>query len=223
VVVDSDVFQPEPPIDVISSAMAAFTHAVEGFVGVEKNRFMDAYARTAIQMIMGNLIGALNRERGWKFARSAVAIAETMAGCVYANMSPGLTQRLSLAIAQKTSWSQGICMGILLPYVLDHLSSREDYFVSSLLLPMAGPETCSITASEYRVGKALTMIQELQFALYELSKNKLPMTLEDVGINSEQLKPMVTSFSQDTMIDVNEETLLMILERALKGDPIDVH
>jgi hypothetical protein len=47
------------------------------------------------------------------------------------------------------------------------------------------------------------------------------MTLEDVGIKKDQLKPMVTSMSDETRDGVNEEAILMILERALKGDPID--
>ncbi len=221
VVVDPDVFEPEAPLEAISGAMVAFTHAVEGFVGVQKNRFVDAYARTAIQTIMQYLIPTLNGERGWKFARSAVAAADTMAGCVFSNVAPGVTHRLSRTVAQKAACPHGICMGILLPYVLDHLSTRSEYFVDSLLLPMAGPETYAITAGELRVGKALTMIQELHFGLYGLSKNQLPMTLEDLGVKSDHLKPMVGSLVGDALKDVGEKALLMILERALKGDPVD--
>lgn len=223
VIVDPEVFVPEEPLAAISGAMAALTHAVEGFIGPEKNPFADAYGCTAIRMIMLHFANTLNGEREWKTARCAVAAADTMAGCVFSNVSPGLTHRLALTIASKTACPLGLCMGILLPYVLDHLSTRDDFFVDSLLLPMAGPETCAITAGELRVGKVLTLLQELQFALYEATKRELPMTLEDVGIKRDQLKPMVVSMADETPDCVNEEGLLMILERALKGDPIDLN
>ena len=116
-----------------------------------------------------------------------------MAGCAFSNVTPGLTHILGMAVAQKAVFPEGLCMGILLPYVLDHLSTRDDYFVDSLLLPMAGPETFALTSGELRTGKVITLIQELQFALYESTQGKLPMTLEDVGIQKDQLKPMVAS------------------------------
>ena len=67
----------------------------------------------------------------------------------------------------------------------------------------------------------LTLIQEFQFALYEATRRELPITLEDMGIKTEQLKPLVAAMADRAPDGVNEETLLMILERALKGDPID--
>ena len=66
----------------------------------------------------------------------------------------------------------------------------------------------------------LTLIQELQFELYESTQKKLPMTLEDVGIKKDQLKPMAASLTDCTSNDVNGEGCLMILERALTGIPL---
>jgi len=223
VTVDPEVFIPEDPLTAMSGAMSALTHAVEGFVGPFKNPFVDAYAHTAIQTIVHHLGEAIGGGRRWKVARFAVAAAETMAGCVFSNVPPGLTHALGIAIGRKAIYPEGICMGILLPYVLDHLSTRDDFFVDSLLLPMADPETFALTSSELRTGKVLTLIQELQFALYESTKGKLPMTLEDVGIQKDQLRPMASSLTEYTSNDVNEEACLMILERALKGDPIDLN
>jgi alcohol dehydrogenase len=222
VVVDPEVFSPEDPLKTLSSALAALTHAVEGFVGSEKNPFVDAYAHTAIQVIMHHLLDAVGGERRWKAARAAVATAETMAGCAFSNVNPGVTHLLAMAISGKTASPLGLNMGILLPYVLDHLSTRDDFFVDSLLLPMADPETFAITAGELRTGKVLTLIQELHFALHESTQGKLPMTLEDVGIKKDHLKPMAASLAGVSPIDVNGEGCLMILERAFTGDPIDL-
>ena len=223
VTVDPEVFIPEDPLKAMSGAMSALTHAVEGFVGTGKNPFVDAYAYTAIQMIVHHLEEALGGGRRWKVARSAVAAAETMAGCAFSNVPPGLTHILGMAVSRKAVYPEGLCMGILLPYVLDHLSTRDDFFVDSLLLPMADPETFALTASELRTGKVLTLIQELQFALYESTKGKLPMTLEDVGIQKDQLKPMAASLAECRSSDINGEGCLMILERAFSGDPIDLN
>ena len=222
VVVDPEVFAPEDPLKVMPCAMSALTHAVEGFVGPAKNPFVDAYAYTAIQTIVHHLADAIGGGRRWKAARSTLAAAETMAGCVFSNVRPGLTHLLATAASQKVACPHGLCMGILLPYVLDHLSTRDDFFVDSLLLPMAGPETFAITSSELRIGKVLTLIQELQFELYESTQKKLPMTLEDVGIKKDQLKPMAASLADGTSSDVNGDGCLMILERALAGDTIDL-
>ena len=223
VVVDPEVFIPEDPQKAVSGAMSALTHAVEGFVGPGKNPFVDAYSYTSIQMLVHHLGEALGDGRRWKTARAAVAAAEAMAGCAFSNVIPGLTHILGMAVARKAVFPEGLCMGILLPYVLDHLSTRDDYFVDSLLLPMAGPETFALTSGELRTGKVITLIQELQFALYESTQGKLPMTLEDVGIQKDQLKPMVASLAGCTSSDVNGDACLMILERALKGDPIDLN
>ncbi|OQY45343.1 MAG: hypothetical protein B6240_08935 [Desulfobacteraceae bacterium 4572_87] len=223
VMLDPEVFISEDPMKTISGAMSALTHAVEGFVGPAKNPFVDAYTYTAIQMMVHHLSEALGGGRRWKVARSTVAAAETMAGCTFSNVPPGLTHILGMAVGRKAVCSQGICMGILLPYVLDHLSTRDDFFVDSLLLPMAGPETFALTSSELRTGKALTLIQELQYSLYESTKGKLPMTLEDVGLQKDQLKPMVASLAECTSSDVIGESCLMILERAFHGDPIDLN
>ncbi len=223
VVVDPVVFMREPPLNVISAAMTALTHAVEGFVGPEKNPFTDGYAHTAVRILMQHLVDALSDDRGWRNARSHVATAETMAGTVFSNVSPGLTHVLAAAVAEKTGSLPGLCMGILLPYVLDHLSTREDYFVDSLLLPVAGPETFAITAGELRTGKVLTLIQELQFELHESTRGELPMNLEDLGLKRDQLKPLAASETHGAPKVVNGEGRLMILERALQGDPIDVN
>ncbi|OQY47846.1 MAG: hypothetical protein B6240_05305 [Desulfobacteraceae bacterium 4572_87] len=221
VMVDPTAFVPEDPLKIMSGAMLALTHSVEGFVGPGKNPFVDAYTYTAIRMIVHHLADAIAGGRSWRAARSALATAETMAGCAFSNVTPGLTHLLAMAVSRKARYSQGICMGILLPYVLDHLSTRDDFFVDSLLLPMAGPETFAITARELRAGKVLTLIQELQFALYESTQKKLPMTLEDVGITKDQLRPMVTSLSECSSSNLSEDGCFMIFERALKGDPID--
>jgi len=222
VVVDPTVFGPEDPLKTLSAALAALTHAVEGFVGPEKNPFVDAYAHTAIQIIMQYLADAVGGKRQWKTARASIATAETMAGCAFSNVNPGVTHKLAMAVSGKVSCPQGLLMGILLPYVLDHLSTRDDFFVDSLLLSMADPETFAITAGKLRTGKVLTLIQELLFALHESTQGKLPMTLEDVGIQKDQLKPMAASLADGALIDVNGEGCLMILERAFTGDPIDL-
>ena len=188
----------------------------------EKNPFVDAYAHTAIQIIMHHLADAVGKTRRWKAARAAIAGAETMAGCAFSNVNPGVTHLLAKAVSREAACPQGLCMGILLPYVLDHLTTRDDFFVDSLLLPMADPETFAITAGEFRAGKVLTLIQELLFALHEITHGTLPMTLEDVGIKKEQLKPMAASLAGTPSIGVNGEGCLMILERAFTGDPIDL-
>ena len=220
VMVDPEVFVREAPLKVISGALTAFTHSVEGLVGPEKSPFTDAYAHTVMGILVEHLADALSGDGGWKISRSQVAMAEAMAGIVFSNVTPGPTHLLATAVSRKTGFPLGLCMGILLPYVLEYLSARDDYVVESLLLPVAGPETFAITAGELRTGKVLTLIQELQFELHELTGGALPMTLADAGMKKEQLAPMAAALAANGT-PFNGEACLMILGRALEGVLID--
>ncbi len=222
VVVDPVVFETEAPLTVISGAMIALTHAMEGVAGPRKNPFVDAYAHTAIRMIIHHIADAVDGRR-WRQARAGLAGAEVMAGCAFSNVNPGLTHLLGEVIGQRCAFSDGLCMGILLPYVLDYLSAREDFFVGGLLLPVAGPETFALTAGDLRSGKMLTFLQELQFSLYEATHGKLPMTLEDLGIKEDQLKSMALEASQRSSTPCHENGYFLILEHAFRGDSIGLN
>ena len=219
VVVDPCMVAPEDPMKVISGTMAALTHAVEGVTGPFRNPFVDAYAHTSIRMIAHHFVDAVKQPRQ-KDSRSALVCAEAMAGCAFSNVKPGLAHLLGKAVEPEAVFPAGICMGILLPHVLGFTAARADFFVDELMLPVAGPETFAITSSELRVGKTISLLQELQFDLYETTDRKLPMTLEDVGIKEDKLEKAAADVAKSNSFGVNLEVCLMLLKQAFKGDPI---
>ena len=206
-----------PPFFTAATAMDAMTHAVESFICLGKNPVSDAYALAAIQKIAGNVVEVLDnpsdRER-----RLELSIAATMAGIAFSNSMVGLVHALGHTIGALTHVPHGVCMSVLLPYVLEfNLEARRDA-IGQLLIPLSSPEAYARVPEADRARAAIAKLRVLRDALW--SRAKLPRTLSETGkIRRDQLPEIARASLDDgalimNPVDVRYEDALKVLERA---------
>lgn len=206
-----------PPFFTAATGMDAMTHAVEAFTCIGKNPLSDAYAFAAIQRLAENLVPVLddpqNRER-----RLQVALAATMAGIAFSNSMVGMVHALGHTVGVVAHVPHGVCMSILLPFVLEYNLEAARADISQLLLPLAGQEVYAKTPEPQRAALAIAKLRELRGALWE--KAKLPRSLSETGQVKRSQLPEIARLSLDdgsnvmNPVDVSYETALAVLERA---------
>ena len=206
-----------PPFFTAATAMDAMTHAVESFICLGKNPVSDAYALAAIQKIAGNVVEVLDNP-GDRERRLELSIAATMAGIAFSNSMVGLVHALGHTIGALTHVPHGVCMSVLLPYVLEfNLEARRDA-IGQLLIPLSGAEAYARVPEADRARAAIGKLRVLRDALW--SRAKLPRTLSETGkVRRDQLPEIArTSLDDGALImnpvDVRYEDALRVLERA---------
>jgi alcohol dehydrogenase len=216
-VIDPIMLEREPPLEVISSAMAALTHAAEIFISPSRIPWAESYGLTALKYLFNYLCPALNKQH-WREARFALTKGEILAACAFYNTGGGTCHSLGNAISNYTPYSPGICMGIMLPYVLDYFSAQLDSAVPDLLIPMAGLERFTATAPHLRSGRVVRLLLELQFDLFRATEREFPLSLEEAGLSKDRLPDISKSCDETALI--NEKGKVMVLEYAWRGEPM---
>jgi alcohol dehydrogenase len=206
-----------PPFFTAATGMDAMTHAVEAFTCLGKNPVSDAYATAAIQKIAGNLVEVLanpsDQER-----RLELSIAATMAGIAFSNSMVGLVHALGHTLGAITHVPHGVCMSVLLPYVLEYNLPARAEAIGQLLIPLAGAETYAKVPAQERPRAAIAKLRVLRDALW--AKAKLPRTLSETGkVHRDQLPDVARQSLNDgslimNPVDVRYEDALRVLERA---------
>lgn len=206
-----------PPKITAATAMDAMTHAVESFTCLAKNPVSDAYATAAMKKISDNLVKVLN-EPGDVDGRLELAQAATMAGIAFSNSMVGLVHALGHNVGAVAHVPHGICMSILLPYVLEfNLSERREQ-IGDLLFHIDGPEVYASTPSTQRAERAIARIRELKEEIYSICQ--LPRTLSETGAVQRSDLPKIAQMALDdgamllNPIDATYEQALEILQQA---------
>ncbi|WP_299732192.1 iron-containing alcohol dehydrogenase [uncultured Endozoicomonas sp.] len=206
-----------PPHITAATAMDALTHSVESFLGTAKNPISDAYAVSAIKMIRGNLPLVL-AEPNNSNARLKLAEAACMAGVAFSNSMVGLVHAIGHSIGAITHLPHGVCMSIMLPYVLEYNLAECNDEIAELLLPLAGAEVYSQTAAGQRASKAIEVIRALRDELFD--KTGLPRTLSESGkVEQTQLEDIARMSIDDgallyNRVDASYEQVLELLKSA---------
>lgn len=206
-----------PPFFTAATAMDAMTHAVEAFTCLAKNPLSDAYATAAIQKVSSNLIEVLdapsNKER-----RLELSVAATMAGIAFSNSMVGLVHALGHTLGAITHVPHGVCMSVLLPYVLEFNLQARKHEIGQLLIPLSGAEAYAKIPESERARAAIAKLRVLRDALW--TRAKLPRTLSETGrVKREQLPEIARAALDDgslimNPVDVRYEDALKVLERA---------
>jgi alcohol dehydrogenase len=206
-----------PPFFTAATAMDAMTHAVESFTCIGKNPVSDAYALAAIQKIAANVIEVLDNPSD-KERRLELSVAATMAGIAFSNSMVGLVHALGHTVGALTHVPHGVCMSVLLPYVLEfNLPARREA-IGQLLVPLAGAEAYAKIPEPERGRAAIAKLRVLRDALW--SRAKLPRTLSETGrVKREQLPEIARAALDDgalimNPVDVRYEDALRVLEKA---------
>ncbi len=181
-----------PPHITAFTGMDALTHAIEAYLSLAKNPLSDAYAEAAIRMIAGHLAEAV-RHPGNVEARLAMAQGATMAGIAFSNAMVGLVHALGHSVGALCHLPHGLCMSILLPYVLTFSRDEIEAELSTLLLPLVGAEQFAQTPPAERADAAIDAIHQLKRELYELAE--VPQTLSQTGRVGQAVLPDIAALA----------------------------
>jgi alcohol dehydrogenase len=206
-----------PPFFTAATAMDAMTHATEAFTCLGKNPLSDAYATAAITKVANNVLQVLD-EPGDRTRRLELSLAATMAGIAFSNSMVGLVHALGHTVGALTHLPHGVCMNVLLPYVLEYnLASRGDV-IGQLLIPLAGAEAYAKIPAHERGRAAIAKLRILRDQLW--TKAKLPRTLSETGkVHRDQLPQIARQSLDDGSLIMNPaavryEDALHVLQRA---------
>ena len=206
-----------PPLVTAATAMDALTHAVEAFTCLAANPMSDAYAMAAIQKVSRNLLSVMDNPKNAD-GRLELAQASTMAGIAFSNSMVGMVHALGHSMGAICHLPHGMCMSILLPYVLQYNESENGTRIGELLLPLAGPEVYAATPQSRRASRAVQIILLLRDNLHE--RCGLPRTLQETGkVGMEQLEAIADMAINDGSIIYNpkesdRDELLVVLVKA---------
>ena len=178
---------PEDAVTTAANSSAALSHAVEAYTGADKNPLADAYAYTAIQLIMEHLVNVIRDQRD-RNGRLSLANAQTMAGCAFSNVAPGVAHKLGNVMGDTCHLPHGLCMGILLPHILERQISEGGYHISDLLLPLAGFEAYASTAENLRARRAVDILYDLLKDLSAASGGAVPRIWKDAQVSEDTLQ-----------------------------------
>ena len=206
-----------PPLVTAATAMDALTHAIEAYTCLAANPMSDAYAMAAIQKVSRNLLSVMDNPKDAD-GRLELAQASTMAGIAFSNSMVGMVHALGHSMGAICHLPHGMCMSILLPYVLQYNESENGTRIGELLLPLAGPEVYAATPQSRRASRAVQIILLLRDNLHE--RCGLPRTLQETGkVGMEQLEAIADMAINDGSIIYNpkesdRDELLVVLVKA---------
>lgn len=214
--VDVRLTQTLPPKLIASSAMDALCHCIEAYSGIQKNYISDAYAQTAIRLIVQNLPIVLTKPNDT--ARTELALASTLAGIAFSNSMVGIVHAIGHACGGEVNIPHGNAMAILLPECMKYNleNCRNEY--SELLLYLAGPEIYANTPKEKRAELSIEFIETFEKQLHSVCG--LPLFLSDYNVTEADLPKIAKKAINDGAIIVNkkdagEEEIINILKNCL--------
>ena len=218
VIIDPRMVRAEKADMVVSTSMVALAHSAQAYTCPEKNPMNDTYAYAAMQFVGENLVNVIRY--GDKKGRLALVNASVMAGIAFSNAPRGMIHELGWAAGDISGLPHGICMGILLPYVLEYHIDREGYHLSDMLLPIAGAEVFAGTAENLKARMAINFIYDMQHDIHGFTKGKIPLTLKDAGISKEALNDVARAVAGEGHPGFTVDDCMMVLEHAWEGTPI---
>lgn len=214
-VLDPEMTMTLPKKATASTGIDALCHAIEAYTCIQKNPLSDAYAISAIKIIMDNIeIAVKNGEN--KKARLSMANASLMAGISFSNSMVGLVHAIGHSIGAVSKVPHGDAISILLPYVMEYNFDvvKEEYAKIALYTI---PEECINKSEEERavllIGKVKSLIKKLN------EETGLPKRLKDVKINKNDFEKIAQTSINDGAIIVNPKKadimdIINILEKA---------
>ncbi|PKN36786.1 MAG: alcohol dehydrogenase [Deltaproteobacteria bacterium HGW-Deltaproteobacteria-2] len=208
-----------PPKITAATGMDALTHAVEAFIGTQKNPVSDAFAAAAMELIRNNIVEAV-KDGSNKDVRLAMANASMMAGLAFSNSMVGIVHATAHATGGICHVPHGIANSILLPYGLEFYigkSPKTKEYIESLLLHVAGPEVYVQTPSAERAAKAVMAIRNITGELNKLCG--LPVRLSEAGVTEDKLESIAKTALNDgalsfSPVEVSFEEAFGVLKAA---------
>lgn len=162
-----------PPKITASTGMDALCHAIEGYSCMQKNPLSDAYAITAIKLIIENLEKVCTNPND-KEARSNMAIASCLAGLCFGNSMVGGVHAIGHALGGVCHIAHGDAMAILLPYVMEY-NKEKLCNIYAELTPIFAPNFNKDLSNTERCDLVINIVKQLRENLHNLTG--LPISL----------------------------------------------
>lgn len=199
-----------------ATAMDALTHAMEAAISVQKNPVSDAYAATAIRLIVDNLPNVL-RDGSHSQGRLALAGAACFAGIAFSNAMVGMVHALGHAAGALCHIHHGTAMNIFLPHGLEYNLEKRRDVIGELLLPLAGADVYAQTPALVRAEKTIETLRRFQEEVQKLSG--LPTRLRDADVPQTMLESIARTALDDgallfNPVDMTLEEALYVLQKA---------
>jgi len=231
-VLDSRMTKTLPAALTAFTGMDAMTHACEGYTCLSKNPLSDATAIMSIKLISENILKAVKKPDDMD-ARLALANGSALAGMSFSNSMVGMVHAIGHSIGAICHVAHGICMSILLPYGLEYNLHKTGHLTGELLFPLKGAEAYNSAKPEERPLLAIAAIRGLNAELRKATGGKHPTCLREIldrdgnlMVPRESLPDIARlSLNDGAMVynpeDLDYNDMLMVLEKAWEGEPLD--
>jgi alcohol dehydrogenase class IV len=185
---DLDILCSMPPSLTARTGFDVLSHVMECFVSKESNSLTGLHCLKAMQLVFNYLPQAYNEGNNIK-AREAMALADILAGWALTTSRVILPHALSHAVsAFYPKAEHGLVLAALTPQIMRFNIDRGDEEVIEKhceIAKMAGERIMSSTKKE--AFKSVGAVERL------LEKLKLNVTLQNLGVEEENLEGMVES------------------------------
>jgi alcohol dehydrogenase len=218
VVIDPRMVQAEESGKIIDAAMTALTHGVEAYTSAVKNPVADVYCYTSIGFIMEHLAQVVSRSAG-REGRCALVNAACMAGSVISNATKGMAHVLGETVNAMFGISQGLSMGIVLPYTVAYRAVNGDATIADILLPVAGFDEYGMTAPSLRAAVVVTKMIDLVHELHDNAAGVMPRTLEEAGVPEYMLQDIGDEALLHPLSRFSRDDYLAVMRQAWEGSP----
>jgi len=205
-----------PPFLTAATGMDALTHALEAYVGLQKNPLSDACAVAAIELIRDNLPEAMTQGED-RQVRLALANAALLAGVAFSNSMVGIVHAVGHALGAVCHLPHGVAMALLLPFGMEYNLEKRAACYGALLLPLAGADEFAATPASERPAAAVAAVRAL---LQQLQQQcGLPCSLQEAGVKREQFATIVDKALDDgallfNPVEADRKDLLALLQQA---------
>ena len=141
-----------------------------------------------------------------------------MAGIAFSNSMVGLVHAIGHSLGAITHLPHGVCMSLMLPYVLEYNLPECEKAIGELLLPLAGADFYSKIPEERRAAETIIYLRAMRDELFE--KTGLPRTLSESGkVQESQLEDVARMSVDDgallyNRVDASYEQVLGLLKSA---------
>jgi alcohol dehydrogenase len=213
-ILDPSMTLSAPPRLTAATGMDALTHAVEATYCLQKNPVSDAFALSAIRLVMAHLVRSVEHGDDVE-ARLAMANAALLAGIAFSNSMVGMVHSLAHAAGGIAHVPHGVGNAIFLPWGVEYNIAKRARFVAEIGPAMGLGATSAEPQDQARA--VVGAIRNLTAQLNALCG--LPLRLRDAGVKEEQLEAIARTALNDGTLAMNPEELtfedaLSILRKA---------
>lgn len=190
----------------VATALDALTHAVEAFIGPQKNPLSDAFAAAAITLIRENVFQAVKRAKDEQ-VRLAMANAALLAGVAFSNSMVGVVHAAAHALGGVCHLPHGVANGIMLPFGMEFNMDVVGEHVAALLLPLAGEGEYIKTPETQRATESVAAVRRMTSELGRLTG--IPVRLQEAGVAEEILPQVAEATINDGAIAYNPKPVTL--------------